>query len=151
MTTYRVSPKKWTLSSSNQPWPIVVVRWCDTNDNLVPRLFPLVEERSTPAFLDMNIEYWNYYRNLAYIWPIFVCAFCSFCCKGILELTLYFIYFAPSAHLIQSWNLFQTSNFNNAHFRIQYRTRFIQYCTKCAILHTKIGPVYFNHASEVQL
>jgi hypothetical protein len=76
---------------------------------------------------------------------------CSFCCKGILELTLYFIYFAPSAHLIQSWNLFQTSNFNNAHFRIQYRTRFIQYCTKCAILHTKIGPVYFNHASEVQL
>jgi hypothetical protein len=66
---------------------------------------------------------------------------CSFCCKGILEFsTLYFTYFAPSAHLIQSWNLFQTSNFNTAHFRIQYCTLFIQYCTQCAILHTKIGP-----------
>jgi hypothetical protein len=66
---------------------------------------------------------------------------CSFCCKGILEFsTLYFIYFAPSAHLVQRWNLFQTSNFNTAHFRIQYCTLFIQYCTKCAILHTKIGP-----------
>jgi hypothetical protein len=55
--------------------------------------------------------------------------------------TLYFIHFAPSAHLIQSWNLFQTSNFNTAQFCIQYCTLFIQYCTKCAILHTKIGPV----------
>jgi hypothetical protein len=47
---------------------------------------------------------------------------------------LYFIYFDPSAHLIQSGNLFQTSNFNTAHFL------FNTACTKCAILHTKIGP-----------
>jgi hypothetical protein len=77
-----------------------------------------------------------------FIWSSFVCAFAhACCCKCILEFsTLYFMYFAPSAHLIQSWNLLQTSYFNTAHFRIQYRTLSIQYCTKCAILHTKIGP-----------
>jgi hypothetical protein len=84
--------------------------------------------------LELLLELGIYLANLC------LCL-CSFCCKGILEFsTLYFIYFAPSAHLVQRWNLFQTSNFNTSHFRIQYCTLFIQYCTKCAILHTKIGP-----------
>jgi hypothetical protein len=95
------------------------------------------EKKYTGFSRHENIEYWNYYWNLSYI----CLCLCSFCCKGILEFsTLYFIYFAPSAHLTQSWNLFQTLNFNTAHFRIQYCTLFIQYCTKCAILHTKIVP-----------
>ena len=44
---------------------------------------------------------------------------------------------APLAFVARRQNI---SNFNTAHFYIQYCTLFHQYCTKCAILHTKIGP-----------
>ena len=108
-----------------------------------PRLFP-----STPAFLDMKIlnigivtGTWHIFGQSLFL-PLLILLTLLISLLMLLEFsTLYFIYFAPSAHLIQSWNLFQISNFNTAHFCIQYCTLFIQYCTKCAILHTKIGPV----------
>ena len=47
-----------------------------------------------------------------------------------------------SVSIVSSWSASEISNFNTAHFYIQYCTLFNQHYTKCAMLHTKIGPVY---------
>ena len=56
----------------------------------------------------------------------------------------YFIYVHVGSTTIPHCSIlkFQALNFNTAHFLIQYCTLFIQYCTKCAILHTKISPEF---------
>jgi hypothetical protein len=94
-----------------------------------------------------NIEYWNYYWNLTYIWPIFVCAFAHFVAKAFWNSRLYISSTLLLQHMSNTKLKF-ISNFNTAHFRIQYCTLFIQYCTKCAILHTKIGPV--THCTKLR-
>jgi hypothetical protein len=43
-------------------------------------------------------------------------------------------------HLFRSFSTFNTMLKFISNFKFQNCTLFIQYCTKCAILHTKIGP-----------